>query len=100
LLGAGRVIPYIIWPNVDPFRRSGSLVEVVPEPGSAAALASGGEAGRNALSEARHLVRAAREDELGVFEKEDPLMLLPFELRFLSRREPPGAPRPVGRRPD
>lgn len=89
LLGAGRVTPYFIWPNVDPFRRSGSLVEAVPEPGSAAALASGGEDGRNALSEARDLVRAAREAELGVFEKEDPLMLLPFELRFLSRQEPP-----------
>jgi hypothetical protein len=50
---------------------------------------SGGEGGRNALSEARDLVRAAREAELGVFEKEDPLMLLPFELRFLSRQEPP-----------
>ena len=58
LLGAGRVTPYFIWPNVDPFRRSGSLVEAVPEPGSAAALVSGGE---NALSEARDFVRSARE---------------------------------------
>jgi hypothetical protein len=41
LLGAGRVTPYFIWPNVDPFRRSGSLVEAVPEPGSAADLAGG-----------------------------------------------------------
>jgi hypothetical protein len=88
LLGAGRVIPYFIWPNVDPFGPRGSLVEAVPAPGSAATLASGREDG-NALSEARDLVRAARKDELGVFEKADPLMLLPFELRFLSRQEPP-----------
>jgi hypothetical protein len=53
---------------------------------SAAMLGSGA---RPALSEARGLVSAAREGRLGVFEGGDPLKLLPFELRFLGRRQPP-----------
>jgi endonuclease YncB( thermonuclease family) len=85
LLAAGMVNPYFIWPNVDPFRTAGSLVEAVVPPGGAAALASG----HNALSEARASVRDARDELTGVFDGEDPLRLQPFEVRFLSRREPP-----------
>jgi hypothetical protein len=57
---------------------------VVP-PGGAAALASG----QNALSEARGWVRDARDEGKGVFDAQDPLRLQPFEVRFLSRRQPP-----------
>lgn len=38
LLVAGAVLPYFIWPNVDPFRTQASLVAAVPRPGAAAAL--------------------------------------------------------------
>jgi endonuclease YncB( thermonuclease family) len=85
LLAAGMVNPYFIWPNVDPFRKAESLVEAVVPPGGAADLASG----QNALSEARGWVRDAREQEIGVFDGQDSLRLQPFEVRFLSRREPP-----------
>ena len=39
LLVAGEVLPYFIWPNVDPFRVQPSLVEAVPRPGAAPPLA-------------------------------------------------------------
>lgn len=86
MLAAGSVTPYFIWPNVDPFRKQGSLVDAVIEPGTAnhAAEKPGG-----ALQVARQSVREARAQHLGVFEQNDPLRLLPFELRFLARRSPP-----------
>jgi endonuclease YncB( thermonuclease family) len=86
LLEAGWVTPYFIWPNVDPFRRQGSLVDAVLEPGTANDIA---EQQGSALQVARQFVRDARAQHLGVFEQADPLRLLPFELRFLARRTPP-----------
>jgi hypothetical protein len=68
-----------------PPRKAGSLVDAVVPPGGAADLASG----HNALGEARAWVRDARDAPTGVFDEEEPLRLQPFEVRFLSRREPP-----------
>jgi hypothetical protein len=85
LLEAGWVTPYFIWPNVDPFRRQGSLMDAVLAPGTANVVAE--QAG--ALKVARGFVRDARDQQLGLFEAADPLRLLPFELRFLARRSPP-----------
>jgi endonuclease YncB( thermonuclease family) len=82
LLEAGKANPYFIWPNVDPFRKTSSLVSAVPEPDAIAELAGG----RSALGEARSWVRAAREAGRGVFSSEDRLLLQAFELRFLSRQ--------------
>ena len=73
MLEAGWVIPYFIWPNIDPFRRQGSLIEAVLAPGTANAVAE--QAG--ALKVARGFVRA-REQHLGLFEQADPLRLLPL----------------------
>jgi endonuclease YncB( thermonuclease family) len=78
LLVAGEVTPYFIWPNVDPFRTQPSLVEAVPRPGAAPPLA-----------DERAAVAAARAQGIGLWGGDDPLRLLPFELRFLARLSPP-----------
>ncbi len=85
LLEAGKVSPYFIWPNIDPFRRAGSVVKAVPAPGTAGQWASESEA----LRRARRSVQAARERGLGIFDAHDPLRLQPFEVRFLGRRARP-----------
>jgi endonuclease YncB( thermonuclease family) len=85
LLEAGVACPYFIWPNVNPFRRQPCLVDAVPRP---AAIADTAE-GQNGLGQARQWVRNARQQHLGIFSATDPLMLQPFELRFLSRRTAP-----------
>jgi len=85
MLKTGWVTPYFIWPNIDPFRRHGSLLDAVPAPGTASTVAEQ----PGALQVARRLVRDARDQHLGLFEQADPLRLLPFELRFLARRSPP-----------
>jgi hypothetical protein len=74
MLEVGWVTPYFIWPNIDPFRRQGSLIDAVLEPGTANTVAE--QAG--ALKVARGFVRDAREQHLGLFEQADPLRLLPF----------------------
>jgi endonuclease YncB( thermonuclease family) len=85
MLEAGWVTPYFIWPNIDPFRRRGSLIDAVLAPGTANTVAE--QAG--ALKVARGFVRDARDQHLGLFEQADPLRLLAFELRFLARRTVP-----------
>jgi endonuclease YncB( thermonuclease family) len=85
LLAAGWVSAYFIWPNINPFRRAGSVVAAVPRPGGAAELAENDAS----LRAARGAVAAARRDEVGLYQAGDPLRVLPFELRFLSRRQPP-----------
>jgi hypothetical protein len=85
LLAAGAALPYFIWPNVNPFRKQGALTDAVPVPGTAALLASR----EKALRDARLAVRAAREAGAGVFNRDDPLKLEPFELRFLAGRRAP-----------
>jgi endonuclease YncB( thermonuclease family) len=85
LLAAGHVVPYFIWPNVDPFvRQEGRIAEAVPAPGTGRRI---GETG--ALGRARQAVRRAREDGLGLWDHADPLAVLPFELRFLAQRRAP-----------
>jgi hypothetical protein len=85
LLRVGRVTPYIIWPNTNPFRRAPSLRDAVVEPGDALHHADSDAS----LRQAREWTRAARENGIGVFDPADPLRILPFEVRFLSRRSPP-----------
>ena len=57
----------------------------VPWPGSAAELAESDASRRDA----RGAVAAARHDEAGIYQTGDALRVLPFELRFLARRQPP-----------
>ncbi|MEU0566330.1 hypothetical protein ABZ297_13160 [Nonomuraea sp. NPDC005983] len=85
LLAAGHVVPYFIWPNVDPFvRQQDRVADAVPAPGDVRALAESGALGR-----ARQAVRQARDAGLGLWDHAGPLMLLPFELRFLAQRRAP-----------
>jgi endonuclease YncB( thermonuclease family) len=85
LLQAGRVSPYFIWPNVDPFRKRKPLVKAVVEPNRAKDEADKDEV----LRRAREWVRQARQEERGIFDKEDPLQIDPFEVRFLGGQRRP-----------
>jgi endonuclease YncB( thermonuclease family) len=85
LLQQGRVSPYFIWPNIDPFVNESSLTAAVPDPGTAATL----EDSAPALKRARQSIQAARLAGIGIFAALNPLALQPFEIRFLARRQPP-----------
>jgi endonuclease YncB( thermonuclease family) len=85
LLQAGMVSPYLIWPNINPFREKKPLVNAVIEPKKAKE-----EAQRDVLlRRAREGVRRARREGRGIFSPEDPLQLEPFEIRFLAGQRPP-----------
>jgi endonuclease YncB( thermonuclease family) len=85
LLQAGAVVPYFIWPNIDPFFRTDTIEGVVPPPGHAPELARKSRK----LRQARDWAREARADGRGVYVRNEPLAIMPFELRFLARRQPP-----------
>jgi hypothetical protein len=85
LLRLGLVVPYFIWPNIDPFRSRGSRLAAVIPPGKARLEADRSTKLRNALA----WVHEARLDGTGVFDPTDPLCLLPFELRLLAGRRVP-----------
>jgi len=85
MLQAGWASPYFIWPNLNPFRKQPTLTNAVVPPGGARQMA---ESDRS-LRQARQWVREARQNQVGIFDANDPLRLLPSELRFLSRRQPP-----------
>lgn len=85
LLDLGVVAPYFIWPNIDPFREQPSLLDAVPPPGQAREWAESSAT----LQRARSAVAAARTARVGIFDRADPLLLMPFELRYLARRTPP-----------
>lgn len=85
LLQQGWVIPYFIWPNIDPFRTKGSLAAAVWNPGTAAAEAD--KLGK--LRSSREWCRQARSDGLGVFNRSNSLVMEPFVVRFLAQRRPP-----------
>lgn len=85
LLVGGNVTPYFIWPNVDPFvRHEGKLADAVPVAGTGQEIGAAG-----ALGFARAAVKAAREAGQGLWDHANPLMLYPFELRYLAGRRAP-----------
>jgi endonuclease YncB( thermonuclease family) len=84
-LPTGMACPYFIWPNINPFRTKPTLRAAVIPPGGAATLAQSDPV----LRQARQDVQAARNSHLGIFEQADPLLLEPFEVRFLARQAPP-----------
>ncbi|MFN4147679.1 MAG: hypothetical protein ACK4GN_17780, partial [Runella sp.] len=75
------VTPYFIFPNVQPFIKGN------PFAASSLSPVSFWDKIRNArkLQAARSAVRAARLAQVGIFNPNDPLILQPFELRFLGR---------------
>jgi endonuclease YncB( thermonuclease family) len=85
MLISGLISSYFIWPNLDPYRKMGSLRDAVPRPFTAGDLANAD----NKLRQARDAVRTARDEEKGIFDRQDPLLLQPFEVRFLADRRLP-----------
>lgn len=87
MLEAGLAEPYFIFPNINPFRKKPNILEAVPAP----ADFEDKVIKDSTLKKARQYVKDARAGEKGIFRKTDkgPLMLSPFELRFLARRSPP-----------
>jgi len=83
-LAAGRALPYFIWPNINPFRESATIVDAVPRPGTSRLVAETGD-----LKHARAAVKQARANGLGVFDPADPLRFMAFEVRYLGRAEVP-----------
>lgn len=86
LLKAGKVSPYFIWPNINPFRKEKSVIAAVIPPGTANDIANKDKT----LRLAREWVRDARQRKIGIFDAHNALRLEPFEVRFLARRRPPG----------
>ncbi|RJG13541.1 hypothetical protein D3879_09960 [Pseudomonas cavernicola] len=84
MLENGAALPYIIWPNIDPFRAT-PLLDAVLDPGTANQVAQA----TPALRRARDFVRQARANGSGVFNPANPLRFEAFEVRYLGRRELP-----------
>lgn len=82
MLRNGYAVPYFIWPNVSPFAKSKSIVDSLPCREDFAQYVTND----HKLSRARDFVKDARKDKIGLYEKDDPLILMPFELRFLADR--------------
>src|SRR5690606_10984690 len=85
LLKAGRAFPYFIWPNVNPFRKADNILKAVPKPGTQRTMAEDDIT----LSRTAEFLANARERHLGLFDAMQPMLLEPFELRILARREIP-----------
>ncbi|MPZ07867.1 MAG: hypothetical protein GEU26_15875 [Nitrososphaeraceae archaeon] len=85
MLQEGYAAPYIIWPNTDPFIQQQSIIDSVPDINSFQQVI--GKSKR--LKNARGYVKEARDASKGIFNSSNPLLLLPFELRYLARRSSP-----------
>lgn len=83
-LEAGTALPYFIWPNLDPFKQQPTLLDAVFAPTDVARIAAD-----PALKNARSWVKTARLAGSGVFAKNNPLIIEPFELRYLAGRRTP-----------
>lgn len=81
LLASGAVLPYFIFPNLQPFMAGRPFDALSIKPDGFWALV--GKAGK--LAAAREAVAAARANGHGVFDPADPLAVLPYELRFIAR---------------
>ena len=73
-LRAGLALPYFIWPNIDPFLRTGSVTGAAgaPRPLRQAIADS------RSLRIARETVRAVRTAGVGLYGGENPLQMMPF----------------------
>jgi hypothetical protein len=86
-LRAGLAVPYFIWPNIDPFRGTSSILDAVIAPGTANHVADS----TPALRRARDFVKQARANGGAntVFDPNNPLRFEAFEVRYLGRRDVP-----------
>lgn len=79
-LKTGTAAPYFIYPNTDPFLRR-------PFDANSLQPAKFWQSVQNSakLTRARQFVADARQQQIGIFNQNNPLRLLPYELRFLAR---------------
>ncbi len=86
MLVNGFASPYFIFPNIEPFRTGGNIVGSIPDVSDFSNFINSSK-----LKDARDAVKSARTNQLGIFSNNvgQPLMLEPFELRYLSKRSPP-----------
>src|SRR5215203_1550278 len=82
MLETGFAAPYFIWPNLNPFMKSGSIVEAVPDINNFQETINKSKR----LCDARNFVKKARDLKIGIFNKSTLLLLSLFELRYLARR--------------
>jgi endonuclease YncB( thermonuclease family) len=85
MLESGMASPYFIWPNINPWRARGSIVNAVFAPGTANDTAQADAK----LRQTRDAVKVARQNHDGIFDTSDPLRIEPFEVRYLSRLASP-----------
>jgi hypothetical protein len=79
MLQSGLAAPYFIWPNVDPFIGQQRPVNAIPDINNFQNNINKSKR----LKNARNYVKNARESHRGIFDLNDPLKLLAFELRYL-----------------
>ena len=84
-LEKGVACAYFIWPNVGKYTGTKSLVDLVPEPRTIKNWASKDKY----LKQVRDAAAEARRKKIGIYDKHDPLLLEPFELRYLAQRRAP-----------
>ena len=82
---AGWALPYFIWPNVQPFLNKRPFDEENARPdGFWKIIRAAGK-----LQDARSNVAEARTQGAGIYNPADPLRIMPFELRLISRGKAP-----------
>ncbi len=84
-LATGWAAPYFIWPNIQPFLLVRAFAKENILPKNFWNLIK--KAGK--LHQARKFVADARSSNKGIFNSTDPLKLMPFELRIISRKKSP-----------
>lgn len=89
LLQQGFSIPYFIWPNINPFRKDAVHINTLKDAIYPADQFYDKINADTRLSEVRKSVKDAQTNHLGIFSKENPLLIQPFELRYLFRRQAP-----------
>jgi endonuclease YncB( thermonuclease family) len=93
MLRTGAVAPYFIYPNIQPFLKIDPFAAANITPGGFWKVMKSDKA--KALRAARQAVAAARSAGDGIFDAQDPLILLPYEIRFLARLGSKGPERHV-----
>ncbi|MBL7828402.1 MAG: hypothetical protein JNJ57_17350 [Saprospiraceae bacterium] len=84
-LMSGWSAPYFIWPNVQPFINQKPFDEKNATPSGFWNTIKGA----NKLQAARDAVAQARTQGIGIFDPSNPLKIMPFELRMISRKKGP-----------
>ncbi len=88
-LANGMAVPYFIYPNIQPFLSIQPFEKENSKPIGFWKNINGAKK----LQAARKAVSDARTAKLGIFEAVDPLLLLPYELRFIARKDTHGPDR-------